>query len=334
VRYAIARSAPELSDSEWTWEDFQVKVNSELNDAYGNLAQRALKFLHQHAEGKVPEPGPLGARDEEELEALAGWPARVGALLDEYKVRAGAQEFMELARRANRYFNEKAPWKARKNDEADFRTTMHVTCRILAALAVLGRPFIPQASAQLWAQLGMDPDALAATAWGDAGRLEVPPGQALGEVAPLFTKVSDEQVAAEIAALQERSAAMSAEESAGADAVEYEDLTAEATFDDFLKVDLRAGKIVEAEALPKSKKLLKLQIDLGFETRQVLAGLKEYYEPEEMVGRTVAVVANLAPRKMMGVESQGMVLATTDAKTQKPVLVDPGADVTPGSRLS
>ena len=334
TRYAIARTFPETADSEWRWEDFQAKVNAELNDTYGNLANRALKFLSDYAGGVVPEPGPLGDRDREELEALAGWPARVGGLLDQFKAREGAQEFMELARRGNRYFNDKQPWKSRKTDEADFRTTLHTTCRILAALAVLGRPFIPRASASLWAQLGFAPEALAAVAWSEAGGLGVPPGQALGSIEPLFQKIPDEQIQAEIRALEERKAAMTQDADAAAPEVEIEPFTADASFDEFLKVDLRVGLVLEAEEMPKSKKLLRLKVDLGRETRQILAGLKEYYSADEMKGRKVVVVANLAPRKMMGEVSQGMILAATDAATQRPALVDPGAAAIPGSRVS
>lgn len=333
ARYAIARIAPETSDSDWRWEDFQAKVNAELNDAYGNLAQRCLKFLHQHFGGVLPEPGPIGERDQEELDVLATWPGRVGKLLEAYKVREGAHEFMELARRANRYFNEKQPWKTRKTDEADARTTFHVTCRILAALAVLGRPFMPKVSLQLWKQLGFAEEALAGISWDDAVTVELPAGQALGQVEPLFGKIPDKQIQAEIAALHERKAAMCAENQEPT-AVELEPFTETMTFDDFLKVDIRVGKILEAEEMKKSKKLLKLQVDVGADTRQILAGLKQYYSAEEMVGRKVAVVVNLAPRKMMGEESQGMVMATTDAASGDAVLVDPGQDATPGSRLS
>jgi methionyl-tRNA synthetase len=333
VRYAIARIAPETSDSDWRWEDFQAKVNAELNDAYGNLAQRCLKFLHQHFGGVLPEPGEIRERDQEELEVLATWPSRVGSLLDRYKVREGAHEFMELARRANRYFNEKQPWKTRKTDEADARTTFHVTCRILATLAVLGRPFMPKVSAKLWGQLGLVEEELARVAWDDAAKVKLPVGQPLGEVAPLFEKISDKQIQAEIQALQERKAAMCRKSAEEAE-VELEPFTETMTFDDFLKVDIRVGQVLEAEEIKKSKKLLKLQIDVGVDTRQILAGIKQFYSPEDLVGRKVAVVVNLAPRKMMGQESQGMVVATTDAATGDAVLVDPGQKTTPGSRLS
>ncbi len=344
LRYALARNLPETGDSEWRWDDFQAKVNAELNDAYGNLAQRCLKFVDAHFGGAFPAPGPIGERDAAELEALAQWPALVGERLSEFRIRAAAQEFMELARRANRYFNDKTPWKTRTADPEDCKTTMHVTGRILAGLAILGQPFMPGTSRSLWQQLGFAPEAMDAVGWSGAGRLDLPTGQKIGTIAPLFEKIPDEAIRAEVEALEARKAKAARATPKGADPVEtdkgapsppsLEPFGATVAYDDFAKLDLRVGRIVEAEEVPKSKKLLKLQVDLGLETRQILAGLKESYTPEQMKGRKVAVLANLAPRTMMGLVSQGMILAATDPGDHKARLVAVDESLPPGARIS
>lgn len=336
ARYVLLRGLPETADSEWQWSDFQAKVNSELNDTLGNLAQRILKFLKTRFDGEVPglDPAGLDGLDKDTLETLEAWPKKIAAHLTGGKVelKKAILEYMELARVGNRYFNEKQPWKTFKTDLEDCRKTMALGVRILAGLAAMGSPFLPDTARSLWAQLGFEAGALEGLAWDQAGQVEFSPGHTIGAFEPLFRKISDEEVEAEVQSLEARMKAMEAETEAANP--EYEPLTEESHFEDFLKVDLRVGKILEAEEMKKSKKLLKLSIDLGFEKRQILAGIKEFFQPEELIGRKVVVHANLAPRKMMGIESQGMVLAANDAVTGEPTLLDPGQESTVGSRVS
>ncbi len=368
IRWAIARNLPETSDSEFTWHDFQAKVNGELADIYGNLAHRVMTFIHRYFQGVVPAAGPETEADRQLAAVCAAAPGRVADAVEGYRLREGAVEMMNLAREGNRYFDGEAPWKTRKDDLARCGGTLNRCVGLLETLAVISTPYIPGAAARLWTQLGCT-DSLADRPWDQAGSDPDPAGRTLGVAEPLFTKIPDEQVAAEVAALQDRAAARAdagtgketstmsdqdkpfdemetqpapppgeQRESASQDQspavpAGLEPLRDQITIDDFLKCDFRLGKIVDAEKVPGSKRLLKFTVDVGIDTRTILAGIQEHYEPEALVGKTVVVIANLAPRRMMGYDSQGMVLAAEVDGTL--TVLTPFTDgLRPGARLS
>jgi methionyl-tRNA synthetase len=356
IRWSIARNLPENADAEFTWGDFQAKVNGELADIYGNLAHRVLSFIQRYFDGQVPAATKPGPEDDALETARREAPARVAAAVESFRLREAAVEVMNLAREGNRYFDAVAPWKTRKDDRERCGTTLNRCVSLLETLAVVSAPFIPSTAGKLWEMLALE-GTVDGAAWDAAGKPADPAGRALRTPEPLFVKIPDEQVQAEIAALHRRARELeadkqkddekkesSAEESekretgmtdqekpTGGD--RHAELRPEITIDDFLKCDLRLGKILEAEKVPGSKKLLKFTVDTGVDTRTILAGIQEHYEPEQLVGKTVVVIANLAPRRMMGYDSQGMVLAAEqDGKLT--VLTPLTEGLGPGAQLS
>ncbi|NNE69953.1 MAG: methionine--tRNA ligase subunit beta, partial [Rhodothermales bacterium] len=311
LRYALATTLPETKDADFSWKDFQSRVNSELADVLGNFVHRSLTFANRFFDGVVPPLANPSDMDRETLAALAEFPDRIGKSYDAYRFREGVFESMALARLGNKYFNDTEPWKTRNADPQACANTVHVSLQLCASLAVLLDPVLPQTAASLRGMLNLEgvrtgmPGAEGAIGWQDASKPLLRAGAPVNNPEILFTKIEDEVIEAQIAKLG------TADEEQE-DETPYEPGGDVIAFDDFLKLDLRAGVILSAEPVPKSKKLLKLQVDLGFETRQILSGVAQHWTPEELVGRTVSVVANLAPRKMMGFESQGMVLMSED----------------------
>jgi methionyl-tRNA synthetase len=306
VRYSMATNLPETKDSDFYWKDFQAKVNNELADILGNFINRTLAFTGKNFNGTIPARGPLNERDTELIAYIASAPDRVGSLLERFKFRDAVAEMMNVARAANKYFNDSEPWKTAKNDPAACATTINICIQTVRSLALLFSPVLPFASEKIWAMLNLSAPLLS-EGWNSAGELRIPDGHVLGTPSILFTKIEDETINEELAKLGIPA------EGATAKAPEKTPMTPikpVITYDDFAKVDLRVGKIVACEAVPKSKKLLKLQIELGDERRQVVAGIAGERKPEDIVGSSVIIVANLAPATLMGVESQGMILAT------------------------
>ncbi len=318
LRYAIAASAPETADADFTWQDFQVRCNAELLGKFGNLVNRTLVFADKNCDAKVPSPAGLEVIDTEFL-------AKVKHLVDEarecygsFKIRKACQIIMELAQEGNVYFNDKAPWKDAKAPETKQRLANTLFCSLecLKALALISQPIIPHSSDKLWSMLGFK-TTLAKSKWEALKEKPIPPGQALSrEPVILFRKIEQEEIDEEIKKLKSAGAACT---------------KPQISIDDFDKMDLRVGKIVEAAPVPKSKRLLKLQIDLGFEKRVVVSGISEHYQIEELVGKKVIVVANLAPAKLMGIESRGMVLC---AKQDGDLEILTVTEIAPGSSVS
>lgn len=364
IRWSIARNLPETSDSEFTWSDFQAKVNGELNDIYGNLAHRVQTFIHRYFDGVIPGRTRAGAAEEELMQVRRGAPGRVALAVEEFRLRDGAREVMNLAREGNRYFDAAAPWKTRKTDLEVCGAALNTCISLLETLAVISAPYIPGAADRLWKMIGCAGE-VSRVAWDEAGDLPDPAGRSLQEARPLFNKIEDSVIQAEIEALHAQAKqadagagekAMSEEnttpagetegteaegntaapevapEAAGA-ATGLPELRSEITIDDFIKCDFRLGKILDAEKVPGSKRLLKFTIDIGIDTRTILAGIQEHYPPEDLVGKMVVVIANLAPRRMMGYDSQGMVLAAeVDGKL---TVLTPFSDgLKPGAQLS
>ncbi|HLT46371.1 MAG TPA: methionine--tRNA ligase [Rubricoccaceae bacterium] len=320
LRYALATTLPETRDADFNWAEFQAHVNDELADVLGNFVHRALTFAQRFSGNVVPALHNPSEADRTVLDALAGFPERIGAAYERYRLREAVNETMALARLGNKYFNDAEPWKTRTSDPQACANTIHVALQLCASLSVLMDPVLPHSAARLRDMLDLTgvrssaPDPLADEAtigWDEAGQPLLREGHPLGEPEILFHKVEDEAIAAQRRLLEERAAAAAPPEEAEAEAepaLPYRPLADTITYDDFAKLDLRAGRIVAAEPHPNADKLLRLDVDLGFETRQVLAGVRQHVAPEALVGRQVIVVANLAPRTIRGLESRGMLL--------------------------
>ncbi|MEW5798778.1 MAG: methionine--tRNA ligase [Bacteroidota bacterium] len=302
-RYTIATNLPENKDSDFYWKDFQAKTNNELADIFGNFINRTLTFVAKNFANVVPKLGMLSKRDKEMISYLQQSPKAVADLIEQFKFRDATMEIMNVARAANKYFNDSEPWKTLKSDPEQCATTLNICLNVVRSLAILFSPVIPTTTEKVWRMLNVQSH-IKAEQWNNAGELLLPDGHQLGQSEILFTKLEDSIIEQELAKLKtggETSPAVSANHSP---------LKPQITYDDFAKIDFRTARVIAAEPVPKSKKLLKLQIDLGFEQRQIVAGIAEKIAPEQLVGKTIIVVANLAPAKLMGVESNGMLLAT------------------------
>ncbi|MCC5832324.1 MAG: methionine--tRNA ligase [Chlamydiales bacterium] len=326
IRYALAANAPETGDSEFTWRDFQTRCNSELLGKLGNLVNRVLVFLQNNCEGKIPPEGELEEADHRFLNEINRLTLEVEESYASYKLRRASQLIMELAQTGNAYFDAKTPWKDAKEEERRpiMGTTIALCLQCLKALAGLSFPIIPQTAEKIWKMLGLEKP-LEEHIWKDIFELQLEAGKTLSKPTILFQKIEDDVIKMETAKLEEmHKNAMQKKEPP------YAPLKETIGIDDFAKVDLRVGLIRKAEKLPKSKKLLKLEVDLGFETRTLLSGISQHYTAEELIGKKVVVVANLKPATIMGVESQGMVLAGSLDNALELVTLDDlpaGADI-------
>lgn len=323
LRYALLASLPEGADTDFTWRDYQVRLNTELADTLGNLVTRILKFIEQSFGGRVPAAARLDAIDQALLDLGRAVPDRVGALVEGFQIRNALREVMAFAGAANKYLDDQKPWVTRKTDVVKCGTTLHVGCQALRTLAILLGPFLPGTSAKVWAMLGLGGRP------GDEGWKafdgKVEAGRPIGKSEVLFVKMEDDQAAAEVARLKAQEAESGAGGAKPAAAGGSTPAAAPAPaataapaatggkpvieYDDFAKLEFRVGKILAADEVPKSDRLFRLDVDVGTEKRQVLAGIRGSYTAAELIGREVVVLVNLKPRKMMGTESQGMVLA-------------------------
>ena len=304
LRYTITTILPETRDSDFYWKDFQAKSNNELADIYGNFVNRTIAFAEKNFGGVVPPRGSLNDRDKEILDVLAKTPAAAGALFEKFKFREGTAEVMNLARAANKYFNDSEPWKTVKTHREECATTLNICLQIVRSLAVLFEPVVPFSSETIWKMIGMTTP-LSDERWQEAGDLKIAAGHKLKKAQIVFKKIEDSIIEEELQKLKPPS-----EEAGPSAAKNMLPFKPTISFEDFQKMDLRVAKIIACEPVPKSKKLLKLQVEIGTERRQIVAGIAQQRKPEELIGKTIIVVANLAPAKLMGVESQGMLLAT------------------------
>lgn len=319
LRYVLNSIAPESRDSEFTWQGWADRVNNELVAKYGNFVNRSLVLTQKYYEGKVPERGELQDIDREVLQHAAQAPAKIGALIEKYSFREAQAEAMRFADAGNQYLAKTEPWKVVKEDPARVETIMNVAVQVAASLAIVFQPFTPNSSAKLLELLK-----LSATDWSQAGKDDlVPAGTELPKPSLLFSKIDAKMVEAQVAKLE----ASSVQKMTNPEAPEFKE---NITFDDFTKLDIRVGTILEAERVPKADKLLQLKVDTGRDVRTVVSGIAEHYKPEDVVGKQVSILVNLAPRKIRGVESQGMVLMAEDAEG-KLVFASPSAEVIPGS---
>lgn len=324
LRYYLTSSLPEYRDTDFYWRDFQAKNNNELADILGNFINRTVAFAHRAFGGVVPERGLLSHLENEILEIMKKAPQAAGECFERYRFRDGLLEIMNLARAANKYFNDSEPWKMVTSDRVQCATTINMSLQLARALAVLMSPIIPHTSERIWKMIGLEGTAVSQR-WESAAELQVPAGLHLARPEILFNKIEDNVI--EQAIKETTQPVDAAKATTAAAAPEQKPLI---SMDDFKKLDLRVAKILECESIPKSDKLLKLQVDIGGEKRQVIAGIARYYKPEDLVGKSVVVVCNLQPAKLMGHESRGMVLAATDADG-KLVLVSPAGEIASGS---
>lgn len=305
IRYTIAANAPENSDSEFTWKDFQMRVNAELVGKFGNFANRVLVFSKNHLQSIVPSLGDLQEIDIKFLADTEELAAEIKRAYDNFHLRKAASLIMELASLGNIYFDAKKPWVDAKSIESRARleTTIAACLNCLKVLALVSSPIIPKASKVLWQMLGFE-DEIQHLGWQAVLDLRMISGTKLNEPQILFHKIEDAQIAEEMAQLKVQSEKSSFSQP-------LEPLREPIDINQFTQMDLRVGEILSATKVHKSKKLLQLEVDIGIERRVILSGIQEYYEPEAIVGKKVAVVANLKPAKLMGIESQGMILCSS-----------------------
>ncbi len=323
MRYVLLTNLPETKDSEFTWKDFQAKNNNELVAILGNFVNRALVLTKNYFGNKVPARGSLTSEDQALVKSLSDFPGKIAAALEAYRFREATAALMDLARVGNKYLAETEPWKLAKTDLDRVGTILNLAIQVSANLAIVAQPFLPFTSARLSSMLNATKGS-----WKDAGSPDLlAAGHTLAEPALLFEKIENDVIAAQLAKLEAKRKAAEAAKTP------VDPLKPEITIDDFSKLDIRVGRVVAAERMPKSDKLLKLTIDSGLDQRTILSGIAKHYKPEDLVGKQVTFIANLAPRKMMGLESNGMVLMAED-KDGTLRLLRPIADVEPGSKVS
>ena len=320
LRYVLTANAPETQDNDFTWSNFQARNNNELVAIFGNFINRVVVLTHKYYDGVVPEASSFSEVDTATLNELKAYPDVIASSIERYRFREAQTELMNVARLGNKYLADEEPWKTIKTDEERTKTVMYVALQIASALAVLSEPFLPFTSEKLKNML--DYSALTETLnWktvSEKGNL-LPSGHTIGKGELLFSKIEDEQVQLQLDKLQ---ASKKMNEAANRTVTPQKDTC---TFDDFTKLDMRVGTIIEAEKMPKAKKLLVLKVDTGIDVRTIVSGIAESFTAEEIIGKKVTVLVNLAPRALRGVDSEGMILMTEDAEG-KLVFVNPDTD--------
>ncbi len=322
LRYVLTANAPETKDNDFTWRDFQARNNNELVAVYGNFVNRALVLTKKYFDGRVPAQGELQDIDREAIAELSTVRERVERLLDAFKFRDAQKEAMTLARVGNKYLADTEPWKLAKTDMARVATILNISLQLVANLAIVFGPFLPFSTDKLRRMLN-----LGDTDWTRLGSLDLMPvGHELGEPELLFEKIDDDKINEQVARLDEIKKA-NAEANYRANPVR-----ADIAFDDFLKLDIRVGTVLECTKVPKADKLLQFKIDDGIATRTIVSGIAKHYRPDELVGKQVCFIANLPPRKLKGIESAGMILSAEDHDGTLSVIT-PMRQVKPGSEV-
>lgn len=323
LRYVLTANAPETKDNNFTWKDFQDRNNNELVAVYGNFVNRALQLTKKYFNGVVPECGELQEVDRKAIEEFKDVKQKVEALLDTFKFRDAQKEAMNLARIGNKYITDCEPWHVAKTDMERVKTILYLSLQLVANLEIAFEPFLPFSSARLREMLNVTD-----TDWAQLGATDLlKPGHQLGTPALLFEKIEDEAIEAQLKKLEDTKKANEAANYVAAPIKENVD------FDTFEKLDIRVGHIKDCQKVKKSKKLLQFTIDDGSGVdRTILSGIAAYYEPEQLIGKDVLFVANFAPRKMMGIESQGMILSAVNFDGTLNVTTVAG-NVKPGSQV-
>ncbi|OYQ37122.1 methionine--tRNA ligase [Flavobacterium cyanobacteriorum] len=314
LRYALTANAPETKDNDFTWKDFQARNNNELVAIFGNFINRVVVLTNKYYEGVLPAPHAFSDVDEATLTEMRAYPAVIASSVERYRFREALGELMNLARLGNKYLADGEPWKVIKEDPARVQAQMYVALQIAAALAVLSEPFLPFTAGKLKNMLNLERD----LRWNDIATQAdlIPAGHKIGQAELLFAKIEDETIQKQVEKLEATKTANAAENK------KAEPQKGLIHYEDFAKMDIRTGTILEAEKMPKANKLLVLKVDTGIDIRTIVSGIAEHLSPEEVVGKRVTVLVNLAPRALRGVESQGMILMTQNAEGQL-VFVNP-----------
>ena len=316
LRYALTANAPETKDNDFTWKDFQARNNNELAAVFGNFINRVVVLTNKYYNGIIPIPNEFNEIDEQTLAELKAYPAVISSSIERYRFREAQGELMNVARLGNKYLADEEPWKMVKTNPERVQTQMYVALQIAAALQVLCEPFLPFTATKLatilnskklsWNSVSETSDLLAA-------------GHQIGEAEILFAQIEDAEIQKQIDKLEATKTSNALENKV------TEPQKPTTTFDDFAKLDLRVGTIIAADKMPKANKLLVLKVDTGLDVRTIVSGIAEYFSPEEVIGKRVTVLINLAPRALRGVESEGMILMTNNAEG-KLVFVNPDAN--------
>ena len=325
LRYTLTANAPETKDNDFTWKDFQAKNNNELVAIFGNFINRVVVLTNKYYTGEVPLPGVFTEIDEDVLAAVKEFPNTIGKSIERYRFREASQELMNLARLGNKYLADEEPWKVIKVDATRVQTIMYVALQISAALAVVSEPFLPFTSTKLKTILNIDKS----LSWSDIHEKEVllAVKHQINKAELLFSKIEDKSIETQLEKLLATKRSNAQEKKVVAPQKEVID------FEDFSKLDVRVGTILAAEKVAKTKKLLQLKVDVGIDVRTIVSGIAESFSPEDIIGQQVSVLVNLAPRKIRGVESQGMILMT-DTLDGKLAFVAPERSIKNGQEVS
>jgi methionyl-tRNA synthetase len=322
LRYSLCASAPETKDNDFTWKEFQARNNNELVAILGNFVNRTLVLTNNYYNGRVPERGKTNSYDESVLSEIGTLRTNVETSLDTFRFREALKEAMNLARLGNKYLADAEPWKIIKSDPERVKTIINIALQITANLTIILEPFLPFSMEKLRSFLNAGQ-----LKWQNAGRSDLlKPGHLINKPELLFDKIEDDEINKQINKLL---ATKKANETSDVKAVPAKDPV---SFDDFTKIDVRTATILEAEKIPKTTKLLKLKIDTGIDTRTIVSGIAEYFEPQDIIGKQISIVANLEPRMIRGIESKGMILMAEDSDG-KLVLVSPAEKVNNGSLI-
>ena len=337
LRYTLTANAPETKDNDFTWADFQARNNNELVAIFGNFINRVLVLTDKYFQGIVPQPSTFSEIDEQTLSELKAYPSVISSSLERYRFREAQGELMNVARLGNKYLADEEPWKTIKTDEDRTKTVMYVALQIASALAILSEPFLPFTSSTLKNMLNVRVSAEETSlSWNDVSSKSefLKPGHKVNVAELLFSKIENEQIEAQLEKLQKtkmenttNNQEIPLAEGASEEIASAEIASQKATiqYDDFAKLDMRVGTIIEAEKMPKADKLLVLKVDTGIDIRTIVSGIAQSFTPEEIIGKKVTVLINLAPRALRGVESQGMILMTENANG-KLVFLNPDTD--------
>lgn len=316
LRYALTANAPETKDNDFTWKDFQARNNNELVAIFGNFINRVVVLTNKYYDGIIPEASTFSQVDNDTLAAIKAYPSVIESSIERYRFREASQELMNLARLGNKYLADEEPWKMIKTDEARTKTIMFIALQIASALATLCEPFMPFSSAKLKGILNADDNS-----WSDISTKDIliPSGHHIGKGELLFSKIEDKTIQKQLEKLE---TSKKVNEITNAVTEPQKDII---TFENFAQLDMRVGTILEAKKMPKTKKLLILKVDTGIDTRTIVSGIAESFTPEEVIGKQVTVLVNLAPRALRGIESEGMILMTETIEGEL-VFVNPDND--------
>jgi len=323
LRYALCAAAPETKDNDFTWKDFQARNNNELVAILGNFVNRTVVLTHKFYEGKVPafDYAEEGFDEASVLMQIVQSKEKMEKSIEQFRFREALFELMEVARLGNKFLADNEPWKLVKTNEKKTAAIMNLALQICANLSVMMKPFLPFSADKLEKMLGKS------FVWNDIGSMNLmKEGDTINEAVLMYDKIEDDAIQIQLKKLEDSKAVNQSQDKSA----DLKALKPHITYEDFDKLDLRVGKVIEAIKVPKADKLLQLTVDLGFEKRTILSGIAEYYTPEELIGKLVTVVANLAPRKIRGIESQGMLLMAGN-DFGKLLAVSPEKDIEPGS---